>query len=47
MATETRSEALVAWLNAIEPAYDSEQLPLKTIEDCYDPLLLAAACQTV
>lgn len=47
MATETRAKALVAWLNAIDLEYDPYELPLRVIEDAYDPFLLAAACQTV
>lgn len=47
MAKNKRPKALVAWLNAIEPNYDSAQLPLKVIGGCFDIRLLVAACQTM
>lgn len=47
MAPDERAKALVAWLNAIEPDYDPDKLPLKVIEDCFNVRLLVAACQTM
>lgn len=46
--THRRNDALLAWVNELELSSDNGPYdPLTSIEDCYDPSLLVAACRTV